>query len=309
MEEKIKGILPEPPKEDVKVRERRQKTLNYCKSIIEEVLGYVAGYGESMILSKEVQSKFQQRPVRKDVFISLQEHELDVIDLLPRSLCASAQTGRVGFLDRDGVFTEYDLVNKTRLRRLNISTKVPLNKSKIIDFIFEAKTGKIFTLNEKMLLESWELHQSVHVPLNRVKVIAVSETEKSSVDEAYVNRYQGIFPTYLSMSSNSTYLLVNCSFYNNSIVLVDPVSLSIVSKVYLRASDMKLPGNMSKILALMKPYVLDLQKNGVDFQRMFGDVTMKDDSGIECVRKDEFVRKFREHVKSPDIKDSDCKFL
>jgi len=45
---------------------------------------------------------------------------------------------------------------------------------------------------------------------------------------------------------------------NNSIVFIDPISLSVYNTIYLRLEDYKISTNLSKVLFKMSPKLLDL---------------------------------------------------
>lgn len=59
------------------------------------------GFGESLVLSKEIQRKYEDRPVMKDVFVCLKDMEAETIDIIPSCIFTSEQTGRVMALDKD----------------------------------------------------------------------------------------------------------------------------------------------------------------------------------------------------------------
>lgn len=64
------------------------------------MIGRAVVFGESLILSKEIQKKYEERPVKKDVFITLKDMEVETINIMPHCIFASTQTGRIMALDK-----------------------------------------------------------------------------------------------------------------------------------------------------------------------------------------------------------------
>lgn len=54
-----------------------------------DMIDNAAAFGESLILSKEMQKKYEERPVQKDVFVCLKDMEVDTIDVLPNCIFTS----------------------------------------------------------------------------------------------------------------------------------------------------------------------------------------------------------------------------
>lgn len=100
------------------------------------------GFGESLILSKEIQKRYEERPVSKDVFICLKDLEAESIDILPHCIFTSAETGRIMALDKDSHLHQYDLVSKKKLITLDLSIKVPLKESALLGAAFDHNSGR-----------------------------------------------------------------------------------------------------------------------------------------------------------------------
>ena len=291
MEEKLKKTLGEPAKDD-RTKEKVTAIHNKCKSFIMEIIDNVIAYGESLKLSKEIQKKYETRPVIKDVFVTLQDLEIDIIDLIPRSLSISTNTGRVGYMDKDGNLYEYDIANKQNLKSVNLSSKVPLKKSRIIDYAFDNKAGRIYTLTDSWMLEVWEIHQELSVPVSRLKILT-ENYDPNAISNTYFKRYGDTFPHFMSLSTSSHQLLIiNCSCINNSIVFVDPVSVSVFSQVFLKQDDYKVPPSLTKTLHFLKPKLDDMVKNLQTFEKMFESQTFYED-GQHVIPKNAFIETFK----------------
>ena len=268
MEDKLKRTLGEPIKDD-RTKEKLTAINNKCRDYILQIIDNVVAFGESLKLSKEIQKKYEARPVTKDVFVTLQDLEINIIDLIPRSISVSTTTGRIGYMDKDGNLFQYDIANQQNLKSVNLSSKVPLKKSKIIDFAFDNKAGRIYTLTDSWMLEVWEIHQEISVPFSRLKILTESH-HPHVISNTYFKRYGDTFPQFMSLSSTSHQLLViNCSCVNNSIVFVDPVSVSIFSQVYLKQDDYRVPESLTKILYCLKPKIDEMVKKSQTFEKMF----------------------------------------
>lgn len=55
-----------------------------------------------------------------------------------------------------------------------------MNKGEIIDVVFNPTNSSFYTLNKNWVLEVWELHQNISVPIASMKVISeVVEDEEA----------------------------------------------------------------------------------------------------------------------------------
>lgn len=80
-----------------------QKSFQFCRTLVEELVGRAFAFGASLQLSKQIQFKFETRPVIREVFIALKDFSVDVLDTLPKSVYTSGQTGRLLYVDRQSV--------------------------------------------------------------------------------------------------------------------------------------------------------------------------------------------------------------
>jgi hypothetical protein len=63
----------------------------------------VIRFGESLILTKKLQNKYEERGVTKDILIYKEYKEYEVIDPLIRSVSVSGINGRVLYLTNDNI--------------------------------------------------------------------------------------------------------------------------------------------------------------------------------------------------------------
>ena len=295
MEEKLKKTLGEPPKDD-RTKEKVTAIYNKCKTVINEIIDNVLGYGQSLKLSKEIQKKYETRPVIKDVFVTLQDLEIDIIDLVPRSLSVSTSTGRVAYMDKEGNLFEYDIANQQNLKSINLSSKVPLKKSRIIDYAFDNKAGRIYTLTDSWMLEVWEIHQELSVPVSRLKILT-EHYDPEAVSNNYLKRYGDTFPQFMVLSSSSHQLLIiNCSCINNSIVFVDPVSVSVFSQVFLKQVDYKVPETLTKTMYHIKPHIDDMIKHTHTFENLFEKYLVPEGAQF-VMKKPAFIQALKDEFK------------
>lgn len=106
------------------------------------VINRAVGFGESLILSKEIQKKYEERPVTKDVFVALKDMEVETINIMPHCIFTSTQTGRIMALDKNSHLHQYDLVSKSKLIPLDLSIKVPLKESALLGAAFDSNSGR-----------------------------------------------------------------------------------------------------------------------------------------------------------------------
>lgn len=78
---------------------------------------------------------------------------------------------------------------------------------------------------------------------------------------------------------------------NNSIVCIDPISLSVYNTVYLKLEDYKISNNLSKILYKISPKLFELQKKSINFKDYFKDNVITED-GKMYVTSEVFYEQF-----------------
>ena len=128
-------------------------------------------YGESLQLSKNVQRRYINRPVIKDVFVLINEAYFDVVNVVPRSLSTFKDIGRLLYLLDDGNLHQYDIVNQTELPTINLASRLPSKKNKILDYLLDPETGNLYILKMNWDLELWDIFQEKRSPKGRIRLI------------------------------------------------------------------------------------------------------------------------------------------
>ena len=182
-------------------------------------------------------------------------------------------------MDQDGILYQYDVSNKKELESINISSRIPLKKADILDVCFNPTNFSLYTLNQNWVLEVWSLHQNISVPIASMKVLSEQVEDADAIKKAYTKRHKNRFPNFLTLSEpQSQVLAINCSFINNSIILVDPSSLSIVNTIYISKSNFKMNQTVSKMIYKLTPALKKassmkgkrVKKGKGAFDRIFG---------------------------------------
>lgn len=147
---------------------------------------------------------------------------------------------------------------------------MPLKRSKVLDSAFDHKSGRFYLLNDHWILEVWELSQNTSIPLARIRIFASDLDTQNVVERCYPRRFCNAFPHFLVLSTAMhAMLLVNCTCINNSIVFVDPISLSVFSTVYFSPADFKMSSNISLLMNFIMPKLTELQQADIGFQKLF----------------------------------------
>ena len=268
-EEKIVALMPTKPRHDPMTTVLRQKMTEAIKKILMDIANQAVGYGESLLLSKSVHERYAQRPVIKDTFVLMEESSYDAIDIMPNSLSCIPQMGKLFYMNTDGVLYQVDIVNNMQLSPINLSSRVPMRQSKILDYILEPETGNLFILKDNWLLEVWDTLQAKSAPVQKIRLVQ-EDTSNIQIDSLYRYRHYGKFPNFLSLSThNKNLLVVNTTCINGSIMLIDSVSLSIQNQIFFRPEDLRIPLNINKILYSQKGLFEEINKNQQTFDKIF----------------------------------------
>ena len=263
--------LPLIAKEDPILKENRQKMLEFIRKLLDSCVKSAVESGESLLLTKEIQRKFEKRPVLKDVIICMQDFECEVLDILPRSLHISTDLARIIQVSKDNLLQEIDISNGIHLANLNLGSQIPLKSSKMLDIAFNSTDNRLYCLTDKWILEIWELHQRNSGPLNRIRVLPYKSNYHEIIERAYNNKtYAGNFPQFLIFSNNKPReIIINCSAINNSLVFFDPVSMSISKQMFLNLTDFRVSKKLAKNIAKIAEKLQEIKKSGATFEEIF----------------------------------------
>jgi hypothetical protein len=80
----MEKALPKNALAQKKLLEKKQEGFaRFCGGILAKIVDDAVDFGEGVKISKEIQDKFQVRPVEKEVFIKLKNLETQIVDILP----------------------------------------------------------------------------------------------------------------------------------------------------------------------------------------------------------------------------------
>eukprot|EP00828_Plagiopyla_frontata_P022627 TRINITY_DN29223_c0_g1_i2.p1 TRINITY_DN29223_c0_g1~~TRINITY_DN29223_c0_g1_i2.p1 ORF type:complete len:616 (-),score=92.06 TRINITY_DN29223_c0_g1_i2:212-2059(-) len=197
--------------------------------------------------------------------MSATQNSQEIVDIIPGSMAASPTTGRIMMLSKSNELLQFDVANNQALPSLGIGGQVPMKEIQAVDMAFDGT--RLYILTDKWVVEVWEIFQNRSIPRARLKVIGGLEQTENSAKK---NNYQKLIA--ISERSGSV-VIVNCTQVNNSIVFIDPVSLSIINTIYLRHSDYKVSKQLSGILIKIAPQ-LEKLKCSIKFESFFENCLM-----------------------------------
>ena len=230
------------------------------RDIIAAIISQVVLYGESLIIAKEIQAKYENRPVPKNLFALFHEFQYPITESLPHSLQCVGSLGRIIYMETLGYLQQIDVVTENRLSPYFLGIRMPLRYTPIIDTIIDSKSCRIYTLNALWKLEVWSLEQSSSLPIKRVPMVNC-KVDQNCLEQAYKSRYMKAKPSFLSISeSGNQILVVNTSCVDGNIVFVDPISLSILKRIHFVFSDYEVSSNIKDAIdRLISCLELDLK--------------------------------------------------
>lgn len=270
-EDKMKSLLPDATVVSAQVSVQSQKNQAMIEKILADIMDNAVHIGENNLLKKSVQRRYANRSVNKDNIVVINEETFQVNDIMPRSVTSIASIGRIFFMSNDGVLNQYDLANSQTLPSVDLSSKIPMKKDEVLDFLLDPESGLLYVLKVSMILEAWNIFQKSKSPASKLKLVHSTETV-SIISSVYKNRYSGAVPSFLSLSQpNKQYLLANCTMINGVIYFLDPVSLSLLNQTKLRGEDMHISPLLNKIFFSLKPSLQSLSQQQRTFEKIFGD--------------------------------------
>ena len=77
--------------------------------------------------------------------------------------------GKIFFMNTDGFLFQHDIINQSRLSPVSLSGMVPMNQSRILDYVLEPTSGNLFILKENWLLEVWDTVQAKSSPVQKLR--------------------------------------------------------------------------------------------------------------------------------------------
>lgn len=80
----------------------REELSKYIRDvIIEDIITASLCYGESLLVGRDIQKNFENRPVTKFVFPMIQEFQYNVMGVEPKTLQTLNELGQIMYLDSD----------------------------------------------------------------------------------------------------------------------------------------------------------------------------------------------------------------
>jgi hypothetical protein len=202
-----------------------QKIYNIAETLLKEIIDEAVNRGEINLLKKTVQRRFANRSVNKDTIVVIQEESFPVSNVLPRSLSGIPSIGRLFYMSNEALLNQFDITNNQMLPSVDLSSKIPMKKDEILDYLLDQENGILYVLKMSWILEAWNIFQKSKTPSAKVKLVQFSET-LATLQHVFKNRYLGTFPQLLSLSQSSgQFLIVNCTMVDGTIYFLDPISL------------------------------------------------------------------------------------
>lgn len=292
-EERMKNLLP---KDDTKTVPSAMTSVHYQKlykiaeKLINEILDDAVHRGEVNLLKKTVQRRFANRSVSKDNVITIQEESFSVSNILPRSVSGIPSIGRLFYMSNDALLNQFDLTNNQMLPSVDLSSKIPMQKDEILDYLLDEENAILYVLKMSWILESWNIFQKSRSPSAKVRLVQNSDT-LTTLSQVYKNRYLGAFPHLLSLSQSSgQYLIVNSTMVNGTIYFLDPISLSILEQSKPKSEDLNISPQLNKIFYQLKPMFVGSSTTQNSFDRVFGS-EVKVNGRMKYIRMETFKNK------------------
>ena len=93
----------------------RDEITQYIKTtFFDELITSAQCYAESLIVGREIQQKFEMRPISKFVFPMIQEFQYNVMGVQPKTLQTLNELGQIMYLDSENQLNQNDIpTNKT----------------------------------------------------------------------------------------------------------------------------------------------------------------------------------------------------
>jgi len=269
--------------------------------ILTEIINKAVLQGESLVLSRQIQTNYENRPVDKDIFTFSHEFQYTIADCLPHTLQSISSLGRILYLEQMGNLYQIDVTSEKQLSPYFLGVRMPLKYTPILDMICDTKSCRVYTLNALWKLEVWSLEQVSSLPLKRVPMVNCEIIKDYT--KCYRSRYLLSKPSFLSMADSSNQILiVNTTCVDGNIVFVDPVSLSILKRIHLIFSEYEVPMYIKDAIEKLKAVFKNVKGSVSEILNKIG-------KGKETqeMRYEDFVKSLSEICK--DIDSSLCIFL
>lgn len=268
IEEKAAKAAPKPTESAslLRLKEKEQNDMIKREFLLPMIADAVA-HGESLMLARKLQHDFERRPVVKHWFAVSKAWEQDSVNTLPRTLCALQKLGRVAMLDPNGTFTQIDVATGAPLPALQLGTRPPANIAPLLGAACDSKAGRIYTLDKQWKLNVWDVYQHLEVPAYSVRVLS-QLVSLDYVERSYPNRNRGLNPTLLIIGHHQE-IIVNATAIDGCLYIIDPLSLTVSSRMLLPLTDYELSPSVIEALDTFSKLIALCEKVGIPEKRAF----------------------------------------
>jgi hypothetical protein len=98
------------PKKTEKQLKMEKELTAYLKSdVFEPLIDKAIAVGESLVVSRSIQTNFQSRPVTKFIYPMKMEFQYNVMGVQPKTVQTLDKLGQIMFLDSDNQLNQYDV--------------------------------------------------------------------------------------------------------------------------------------------------------------------------------------------------------
>jgi Ca2+-binding EF-hand superfamily protein len=287
---------------------QQQKIISIVETLLKEIMDDAVNKGEINLLKKTVQRRFANRSVNKDSVVVIQEESFAVSNVLPRSVSGIPSIGRLFYMSNEALLNQFDITNNQMLPSVDLSSKIPMKKDEMLDYLLDQENGTLYVLKMSWILEAWNIFQKSRTPSAKVKLVQFSETA-TVMQHVYKQRYLGTFPQILSMSQSSgQFLIVNCTMVNETIFFLDPISLSLLDQAKPKSEDLNISPQLNKIFYQLKPLFGGISQSQNSFDRVFGS-NLKSSGKVKYVPIERFYKYFLEDAPQRLISETECREL
>lgn len=276
-------LLPKP-KADPLHEEKLQSLSLFIKEILSEIIEKAVLSGQSLLLSREIQQKYQKRPVLKEIFVCLKEFEWEVLDLMGRSLMSSFKMGRVGGVEGGGAMEEggrgrvdegkksgeggrkagggeliqWEVGSGRKLQPIKLGGQIPIGSRDVLDVQFDEKNQKMYVLTSNFVLEGWDLIQESSTPEGRLRLPLPPSSFPSAAAASSSSSSSSLFTTaWLALYEGGC--IVNSL---GSFIFVDGSSFCVEKRVYLNLKDFKLSNSVMKTITRLRMRLKEMEEGG-----------------------------------------------
>jgi len=234
---------PAQPPKNAKTSKKPQKpseeSLFIKNEVIPLIIDSVIQKGESNIQAKRLQKKYEQREVKKQIFVHTKDWEQQTSSSAGIWSCQAL--GRLGYLESQAHLKQLDLLTGEPFQSAFVGTRPPLLDIPIITSVCDQENCRFFTLNEQWILEAWDLSKDLKTPYSRVEVTQ-GPLENCSK---------------LLRVSKEGKVLVNSTCADGHIHCLDPNSLSTLWKTKFTTLELELP---QAVLEGLDQFILMLEE-------------------------------------------------